>query len=148
MEICQDYFKSNFYLSKFYIMYQFLSTWSAILAYATYCSGNAKAAYIMYPLTLSIMVVGIIITNYYMKVPLKVSIPLDLLIHVIPYLLIRSMKKQPVPFLHMVLFYMGIGVIYNLCFRSDVLVNYRNTPWYIIYMLFPITLLCCCKGCT
>ncbi|SVE03065.1 uncharacterized protein METZ01_LOCUS455919, partial [marine metagenome] len=39
----------------------------------------------MYPLTLSVMVIGLFITNYYMKVPREVSIPLDLLIHILPY---------------------------------------------------------------
>ena len=125
-------------------MYQYLSTWISFLAFCTYLLNDPKLAYVMSPLTLSSMILGIIITNLYLNIPLRTSIPLDLVIHIIPYLLIKSMEKEKVPFENVLLIYTIIAMMYIICFRSNILTYYKNTPWYILFLAYPFILLSCC----
>ena len=127
-------------------MIQFLSTWVAILTYLLFAgsivSNNnyvKRVAYYMYPLVFSIMVIGIIITNFYIQIPYDKSIVIDLLLHIIPFVIIYSMKKEKSPIKESLLFYLMLGITYRSMY--DPLKHYKNTPWYIIYIAFPLLLL-------
>ena len=124
-------------------MLQFLSTWVAALTYFLYFSyiflGKKKYIKdifsIMYSLSLSVLICGIIITNFYIKLPFKIRIPVDIFTHILPFIIVYSLKSGYTNNNLKIFLYLTIGVMYRMSY--DPLNYYRNTPWYIVYILFP-----------
>ena len=136
-------------------MLHFLSTWVAAITYFLYFSYIflEKKKYIkdifsiMYSLSLSVLICGIIITNFYMKLPFGIRIPVDIFTHIIPFIIVHSLRSdKDVDKKYQIFLYMILGIMYRMSY--DPLKHYRNTPWYIVYIFFPslVGILSFCLG--